>query len=105
VVALHPDLGVVLSALAKEITRGLMDPTILAEITGFTSFRMQIYREKRNRSDLINNHFILKKDKFTCFRFWKKIAKFKQCYVQTGGYSGFEKTNGLSLFLEFMGVN
>ena len=46
--ALHPELGEVLSTLAKEITVGLMDPAILAEITGFTSYRMQIYREKRN---------------------------------------------------------
>ena len=44
--ALHPELGEVLSTLAREITVGVMDPKILVEVTGFTSYRMQVYREK-----------------------------------------------------------
>ena len=46
-VGLHPELGEVFSTLANEIFKGNLDSTILAEITGFASFRLQKYREKR----------------------------------------------------------
>lgn len=46
-IALHPEFGEVFSALAKEITKGGLSTDILNEITGFTSYRLQKYREKR----------------------------------------------------------
>ncbi len=48
-IALHPELGDVMTELATEITKNNMDQAILAEITGFASYRMQMYREKSKR--------------------------------------------------------
>ena len=45
--ALHPELGEVLSKLTKEIIEGNVSPTILAEITGFTAYRMKAYKGKK----------------------------------------------------------
>jgi transcriptional regulator with XRE-family HTH domain len=46
-IALHPEFGEVFSTLAKEITIGGLSTDILIEITGFTSYRLQKYREKK----------------------------------------------------------
>lgn len=47
--ALHPELGEVLSTLTDEIVKGNVSPTILAEITGFTAYRMKVYKEKKKK--------------------------------------------------------
>ena len=48
-IALYPELGEVLVELAVEITQHNMDPTILSEIAGFISYRMQMYKDKRRK--------------------------------------------------------
>lgn len=47
-IALHPEFGEVFSALAREITQGGLSTDILIELTGFISYRLQKYREKKS---------------------------------------------------------
>ena len=47
--ALHPELGEVFSTLTDEIIKGNVSPTILAEITGFTDYRMKAYKENKKK--------------------------------------------------------
>ena len=46
-IALHPEFGEVILTLANEITKGGLATEILIEITGFTPYRLQKYKEKR----------------------------------------------------------
>jgi len=48
-IALNPEFKEVFSALAKAITQGNISTDILIELTGFTSYRLQKYREKKTR--------------------------------------------------------
>lgn len=46
-IALNPEFEEVFSAIASEIAKGNLSTDILIELTGFASYRLQKYREKK----------------------------------------------------------